>query len=487
MTVKTIATPSGADSFASWIDGSWRESDTRYPATNPAEGRPFTDLAAASTDDVDAAVASAGAAFRKTRGARPATRAEWCRSAARALLASHEELAEVLSTEHGKPVAEARGEILFAVRGLEMAAESVLALGGETPHVQDANKRAIVRREGLGVWAVITPWNFPVNIPVEYIGPALASGNAVVWKPAPTTAVVAAKFREILLAADFPQELLQLVITNEVAVASHLVTHPGIAAVGFTGGSGTGQAIAKAAWDKKLLLELGGNSPVVVLGDADLDLAAAAIANAAFWNAGQVCSAAGKVLVAASCADELTRLLATRATDTVLGSPLDPEVTMGPVHLESSIARYDRLIEDARERGADVVTGGERIADQDGFFFPPTVLSSVGRDAALFTEETFGPVASLTVFDDEDDMVAAANAGDFGLVGSLFTTDVSKAFQIGERIDCGLVVVNDTSNYWEYSLPFGGAAGRRSGRGRLGGRWVIDEFSQVKTLVIDVR
>ncbi|TMR00333.1 aldehyde dehydrogenase [Actinomadura soli] len=482
-----FATPSGADFFASWIDGSWRGTDSMYPAINPAEGRPFADLAAASTQDVDAAVASAGAAFRKTRGVRPATRAEWCRSAAQALLAAHEELAEVLSTEHGKPIAEAGGEILFAVRGLEMAAESVLAQGGETPHVQDANKRAIVRREGLGVWAVITPWNFPVNIPVEYIGPALASGNAVVWKPAPTTAVVAAKFREILLAADFPQELLQLVITNEVAVAGHLVTHPGIVAVGFTGGSGTGQSIAKSAWDKKLLLELGGNSPIVVLGDADLDIAAAAISNAAFWNAGQVCSAAGKVLVAASCADELTQMLAKRAADTVLGSPLDPGVTMGPVHMEASIARYDRLIGDARERGADVVAGGERVQGRDGFFFPPTVVTSVGRDAALFTEETFGPVASLSVFDDEDDMVEAANAGDFGLVGSLFTTDVSKAFRLGELIDCGLVVVNDTSNFWEYSLPFGGAAGRRSGRGRLGGRWVIDEFSQVKTLAIDVR
>ncbi|WP_169806865.1 aldehyde dehydrogenase family protein [Actinomadura macra] len=483
----TFTVPSAADYCASWIDGSWCESDTQYPAINPATGRPFANLAAASTHDVDAAVASAETAFRSTRDTRPATRAAWCRSAAQALLASHEELAEVLSTEHGKPIAEARGEILFAVRGLEMAAESVLALNGEMPPVQDTNKRAIVRREGLGVWAVITPWNFPVNIPVEYLGPALASGNAVVWKPAPTTAVVAAKFREILLAADFPQELLQLVITNDVAVASHLVTHPGIVAVGFTGGSGTGQSIAQSAWDKKLLLELGGNSPIVVLGDADLEIAAAAISNAAFWNAGQVCSAAGKVLVAASCADELTRLLAKRAADTVVGSPLDPKVTMGPVHLESSIARYDRLIEDAKERGADIVTGGERIQDQDGFFFPPTVITSVGRDAALFTEETFGPVASLSVFDDEEDMVAAANAGDFGLVGSLFTTNLSKAFQMGERIDCGLVVVNDSSNYWEFSLPFGGAAGRRSGRGRLGGHWVIDEFSQIKTLAIDVR
>ena len=483
----TLTVPSGAGTFASWIDGSWREGDASFPAVNPSEGKPFAELASATTRDVDTAVASARAAFEKTRSARPSERAQWCRSAAQVLLAGHEELAGVLSIEHGKPITEARAELLFAVRGLEVAAEAVLSQGAEMPHVQDPNKRVIVRREGLGVCAVITPWNFPINIPVEYIGPALATGNAIVWKPAPTTAVVATKFREILLQADFPQELLQLVITDAVDVARHLVTHPGVVAVGFTGGSGTGRAIAQSAWDKKLLLELGGNSAIAVLADADLDLAASAIANSAFFNAGQVCSAAGKVLVAAPVAEELAQRLAQRAGETVIGSPLDAQTTMGPVHLESGITRYEQLIKDAAERGASVVAGGERVGDRPGFFFQPTVLSAVGRDAAIFNEETFGPVAALTTFSDEEEMLGAANAGEFGLVGALFTTNLAKAFRFGERIDSGLVVVNDSTNYWEFSLPFGGAAGRQSGRGRLGGRWVIDEFSQFKTLAIDIR
>lgn len=481
-----IASPP-TGTFASWIDGSWRSSDTGYEAMNPAEGKPFANLASASIADIDAAVASAKSAYNATRRVRPSTRAQWCRSAAQALMTGCEELAEVLSIEHGKPITEARGEILFAVQGLTAASEAVLASGGEVPHVQDPNKRVIVRREGLGVCAVVTPWNFPVNIPVEYIGPALAAGNAVVWKPAPTTSVVAAKFREILLRADFPQELLQLIITESVDVASHLVTHPEVVAVGFTGGSGTGRSIAQSAWDKKLLLELGGNSAVVVLDDADLDLAAAAIAHSAFMNAGQVCSAAGKIIVAESCAGELAAALAHHAGVAEIGSPLDVNTTMGPVHLESSIARFDRLIRDAEQRGANVIAGGARLPDRSGFYFPPTVISSVGRDAAIFNEETFGPIAALTTFSDDTEMIRAANAGDFGLVGSLFTTNLSKAFTVGEQLDAGLVVVNDSSNYWDYSLPFGGAAGRQSGRGRLGGRWVIDEFSQIKSLVIDVR
>lgn len=483
----TVTAPSGSGHFASWINGSWSQSEDSYDAINPAEGKAFAALSAATTSDVDVAVASARAAYAKTRTVRPATRAQWCRSAAQVLLSAHEELAQVLSTEHGKPITEARGEILFAVRGLETAAEATLAQGAELPHVQDPNKRVIVRREGLGVCAVVTPWNFPVNIPVEYLGPALATGNAVVWKPAPTTSVVATKFREILLEADFPQDLLQLIVTDDVKVASHLVTHRDVVAVGFTGGSGTGRAIAQSAWDKKLLLELGGNSAVLVLEDANLDLAAAAIANSAFWNAGQVCSAAGKILVAESCVSDLAQLLASHADKTVIGSPLDASTTLGPVHLESSMDRFDRLVRDAEQNGAQVVTGGERLRDMPGFYYPPTVITSVGQDAAIFTEETFGPIAALTAFADEEDMIQAANAGEYGLVGSLFTTNLSRAFTVGERMDAGLVVVNDSSNYWDFSLPFGGAAGRQSGRGRLGGRWVIDEFSQVKSLAIDIR
>jgi acyl-CoA reductase-like NAD-dependent aldehyde dehydrogenase len=472
---------------SSWIAGAWRQAGATFQAFNPAQGTPFAHLAAAGKEDVDDAVASATVAFDRHRRETAHVRAGWCRSAAAAIRTHQDQLAIALSNEHGKPITEARAEVLSSAHGFDVAANTVLTTSGEVPVVNDASKRVIVRREGIGVWAVITPWNFPLNIPVEYIAPALAGGNAVVWKPAPTTSAVAALFRAVLLEADFPQELLQLIITDQVDVASHLATHPGITGVGFTGGSSTGHAIARSAWDKQLLLELGGNSPVVVLSDADLDAAADAISNSAFFNAGQVCSAAGKILAAADCAEELATKIAERAESRILGDPLDAQTTMGPLHLEASITRVESLLADAVDNGASILAGGSRIQGESGFFYPATVIAGVAPRSRIFAEETFGPVASISSFRTEAELVAAANQGHFGLVGALFTSNVSKAFSIAERIDCGLVVVNDTSNYWELNLPFGGASGRQSGRGRLGGRWALEEFTQVKTIAMDIR
>ncbi len=471
---------------ASWIAGSWRETDSGFVTYSPSQGKTYAELCSAARRDIDDAVASASQAFEKYRHSGAHPRSEWCRSAASAIRSRQEELAFALSSEHGKPINEAHAEVASAARGFDLAAESILAYSGETPVVKDVTKRVMVRREGTGVWAVITPWNFPLNIPVEYIGPALATGNAVVWKPAPTTSAVAALFRAVLLEADFPQDLLQLVLTDQVEVASHLVTHPGVAGVGFTGGSGTGQAIARSAWDKQLLLELGGNSPVVVLADADLERAAEAIAASAFFNAGQVCSAAGKILVASECAQELAARVAVHAEKRVLGDPLDASTTLGAVHLEATIARVESLLADASNSGARILAGGSPVTGQ-GYYYPATVVEGVVPSARIFSEETFGPVASFSSFRTEEELLTAANAGNFGLVGALFTSNVSKAFSVAERLDCGLVVVNDTTNYWELNLPFGGASGSQSGRGRLGGRWALEEFSQVKTIALDIR
>jgi len=471
--------------LGSWVDGSWQDSEHHFAAISPAHGSTYAWVPGATAAQVRDAVASAHRAWRLHRRVSPYDRAEWCRSAAAAMVARADELAEVLSLDQGKPIAEARGEVAFAAQGFRLLADAVLARGTEGPMLLDAGKRAVVRREPLGVWAVVTPWNFPVNIPVEYVGAALATGNAAVWKPAPTTSVVAAKFREVLLDASFPQDLFQLILTDDVELAESLLTHELVAGVGFTGGSATGQRVAQRAWNKRVLLELGGNSPVMVLEDADVGRAAAAISNSAFWNSGQVCSAAGKILVHRTIASELAEALVESAERLVHGDPVDPATTMGPVHLENSLVRYIELIDDAKQAGAEILSGGAQ-SEREGYFFPATVLWNVPKQARIFREETFGPIASVTIVDDEEDMLAAANAGDFGLVGAIFTRDLSKAFSFGERLDCGLTVVNDSTNYWEFNLPFGGAAGTQSGRGRLGGRWVLDEFTQVKSLVLDI-
>ncbi|MGX6450159.1 aldehyde dehydrogenase family protein, partial [Patulibacter sp. S7RM1-6] len=206
--------------------------------------------------------------------------------------------ARELAEEHGKPLAEAAGEVAAAVRGLRLAAEEAERLGGEVVPVAHPHKHVQTIRQPLGPWALLTPWNFPLNIPIEYLGPALATASPVVWKPAPSTSRIAVRLHALLLDVGVPAELVQLVLSDDVAVAQRLVTRPEVVAVGLTGSSATGAAVARAAWDKHLLLELGGNGPVVVLDDADLDRAVPAIAASAFTNAGQVCSAAGRVLAA---------------------------------------------------------------------------------------------------------------------------------------------------------------------------------------------
>jgi acyl-CoA reductase-like NAD-dependent aldehyde dehydrogenase len=335
---------------------------------------------------------------------------------------------------------------------------------------------------------VVTPWNFPFNIPIEYLGPAVATGSPVVWKPAPTCARIASRLIELLGEAGLPPGLVNLVLTDDLAVAQTLVTHPGVDAVGLTGGTRTGEAVARAAWNKHLLLELGGNGPVIVLDDADMELAHRAVASSAYTNAGQVCSAAGRVLVAGAVADELADGLTRSAGAIVLGAPQDAGVTMGPVHTEAVAATMDRQIAEALERGATLRAGGRRAAGHPTqLYYEPTVLDGVPPAAQVATEESFGPIAPLLRFADDDALLQAANASEHGLVAAVFTRSLQRAWRFAERLESGSVVVNDTSNYWELHLPFGGRAGRGSGRGRLGGRHTLEEFTQLKTISFDVR
>ena len=245
--------------------------------------------------------------------------------------------------------------------------------------------------------------------------------------------------------------------------------------------------MARAAWDKHLLLELGGNGPVIVLDDADMERASAAVASAAFTNAGQVCSAAGRVLVAATVADELANALTRSAGTIVLGAPHQDGVTMGPVHTEAVAATMDRHIADAVDHGATVRAGGSRAAGHPTeLYYQPTVLDNVPTTRRSAIEETFGPIAPLVRSSSDEELLQVANASEHGLVAAVFTGSLQRAWYFAERLESGSVVVNDTSNYWELHLPFGGRAGRSSGRGRLGGRHTLDEFTEPKTISFDV-
>jgi acyl-CoA reductase-like NAD-dependent aldehyde dehydrogenase len=473
--------------LGSYVANEWRIGGDTYQLRSPSTGDELASVGRARKEDIDSAVRAARSAFDVTRWSPMAERAALCHRCADLIEERARSLTVELSEEHGKPLAEAQSEVAAGAKGFRLAAEEIKRLEGFSPQAEDPNKRLLVIRQTLGVWALLTPWNFPFNIPIEYLGPALATGSPFLWKPAPTTSRIAVRLTEIMIEAGAPRGMVNLILTDSIDTASYLVTHPGVDAVGLTGGSSTGASVAKAAWDKHLLLELGGNGPLIILDDAPVELALPAITHSAFTNAGQVCSAAGRLLVDARLADEVASRVTKWAGGLVLGPSLQEETSLGPVHVQSVAQTMDRHVLDAVERGAQVLFGGARAPGHGtDLFYQPTVLDDVSPDAAVNREETFGPIAPIVRLEDDDALLEVANGGRHGLVAAVFTGSLKRAFRFAERLESGTVVVNDTSNYWELHLPFGGRGGRDSGRGRLGGRHTLEEFTQLKTISIDV-
>jgi acyl-CoA reductase-like NAD-dependent aldehyde dehydrogenase len=471
-----------------YVDGEWRaaEGGATFEVLSPIDGEPASRPAAATMADVDRAVAAAVAAQRSYRWQDPFSRAALMESIAAAIDARAEELATAITAEMGKPIGEARGEAGSASGHFRVAAAEVRRLGGEVLPVADPGKRVWTVRQPHGVFAFVTAFNYPAGIPAEYIAPALAVGNGVVLKPSPQTPGVAAVLVSSLADAGVPDGLVNLITTADTAVASHLVSHPGVAGVGFTGSTAVGRQIAALAAGKELVLELGGNGPTVVLDDADVELAAAAIARSSFRNAGQICTAAGRVLAASSVEDELAAGISAAAGVLVLGDPREPETTIGPLAHAGVAGQVRTHLEDAVAQGARVVHGGAAVPGfATDLYFEPTVLAGLSAEATAIREETFGPVAPVAAFDDDEAILEAANSLPFGLSAAVFTRDLRRAHFFAERLEAGQVTVNDATTYGEQHIPFGGWGGE-AGTGRLGGRYAQESFSQLKTIAMEV-
>ncbi|HEU4657109.1 MAG TPA: aldehyde dehydrogenase family protein [Capillimicrobium sp.] len=457
---------------------------------SPATGEVLGRLPLGTAADVDAAVSAAAGAARELAALGPFERADLCDAVADAVEARADEIARLLALEHGKPLeAEARGEVAVFSVAFREAAQQVRWMTGEVVPAHDETKRVLVQRRPLGVYGVISPWNFPLGVPsLYYLGPGLAAGNAVVWTPAPSTSLVALAVADAIADAGvLPAGALTVVTGEGPVVGDALARHPGVHGVGFTGSTGVGEAVARAAAGKPVLLELGGNGPTIVLEDADLDLAAAAIAGSSFANAGQVCTATGRVLAHESVAGELAERLARHAGEIVLGLPLDAATTMGPVHQEPLADRIVGQLDQAVAAGAQVVAGGRRREDlPTRNYLEPTVVDRVPAGASLHVDETFGPVAPIVRFGSTDELRELVDASPFGLFSALFSRDVARAMRLAERLPTGTVNINAPSNYWEPHLPAGGAAGRASGIGRAGGRWSIDAMSEVHTITVSL-
>ena len=473
------------------IGGRWTgaEDGAVLEATSPSTGAAIGTVPAGTRADARRAISAARAAWPGWAGLSAFDRAAALGRVAEAVDARRAELARTLALDQGKPErAEAADEVDELIAYFEMAAADATRMEGLLPPSVDARKRVLVQRVPRGVVAVISPWNWPYTMPGELIAPALAYGNAVVWVPAPTTSVCAVRMAECLEAADLPPGVVNLVTGQGPVVGDEIAANPGTQAVGFIGSIATGHEVARRAAGKELLLEMGGNGPLVVMEDADLDKAVEATLEACFLNAGQSCTAGERILVHEAVKDDyLARLGAAVTAQVRLGDPFDEATTMGPVNNEPTAAKTERHVTDALERGARLVTGGKR-APQHGsdLFFEPTVLDAVTGEMEIAREETFGPVAPVTAIRDEQEAIDLVNRSEYGLLSAIFTRDLGRGLRFAEAVRTGWVNVNQGTNYWESHLPFGGAAGSRSGVGRVGGRFPSERLTELKTIVLDL-
>ncbi|MFJ9038990.1 NAD-dependent succinate-semialdehyde dehydrogenase [Streptomyces sp. NPDC102406] len=467
------------------IAGAWRPAaaDRTMPVDNPATGAPLCEVADASPEDGRAALDAAVAAQREWAATAPRARSEILRRAHEIILDRTEDLALLMTLEMGKPLAEARGEVAYAAEFFRWFAEEAVRIDGGYALSPDGRNRHLVLRQPVGPCLLITPWNFPLAMGTRKIGPALAAGCTMVLKPAPQTPLSSLALTGVLTEAGLPPGVLNTVTTSDAgALVEPLLRGGGIRKLSFTGSTQVGRTLLAQCADAvvRTSLELGGNAPFIVFGDADLDAAVDGAMVAKMRNMGEACTAANRIYVHRSVAEEFGARLAARMSALSVGDGTAPGTDVGPLIDAAGRAKVEALVRDAVDRGAKILTGGE-LPPGEGTFYPPTVLAQVPRDAALTGTEIFGPVAALFTFDDEDDVVRAANDTEWGLVGYVFTRDLDRALRVGERLETGMVGLN-TGLVSNPAAPFGGV--KQSGLGREGGRVGIEEFLEYKYLAV---
>lgn len=463
-------------------------SGKRFSTTNPATGEPIAEVAEAGKEDLDRAVDAARRAFDSGPWAamKPRERGRILIKAAEMLLSRAEEFGRVETLDNGKPIFEsAKIDMPVAAEALSYFGEYADKLYGDTfPARADAFLMTL--REPVGVVGAITPWNFPLLQAMWKIAPALALGNSVVLKPASLTPLTALLFADLLREAGLPAGAFNVVPGPGAAVGAAMAAHPGIDKISFTGETETGKEILRTAAGtvKRVSMELGGKSPNVVFADADLDAAAKGAINAIFYGKGELCSAGSRLLVEESAHDALVEKVVDRAKKMVPADPLHPKTRLGSLVSEKQRENVERYVESGRSEGAKLVAGGNRAAvNGKGAFFEATVFDGVRPEMTIAREEIFGPVLATLTFKDESDAVAIGNSTMYGLAAAVWTKDVKKAFRTAKALKAGTVWVN-TYNYYDPGLPFGGY--KESGFGRERGHYALEEYTQVKSVWIDL-
>jgi len=468
-----------------FIGGEWTPSSSneRLDITNPSNGEIIASVACATAVETSRAIDVAHDAMREWSARTATDRADVLMRWYQLLLDNVDDLATILTAEQGKPLLEARGEITYSAAFVRWYAEEARRSYGDVIPTNRAGRRLFALRQPIGVVAAISPWNFPALMIARKVAPALAAGCGVVLKPPSEAPLSAFALAELGHRAGLPAGIFNIVHGQPEIVAPVLTSSPLVRMVTFTGSTEIGKLLMaqSSTTVKRLALELGGNAPFIVFGDADVDLAVRGAIEAKFRNAGQTCVCANRLIVHSSIREEFVTKFVSVVDNLNVGDGFDPDVTIGPLIDEAAVAKVERHLRDATSQGATIVHGGQRHA-RGGTFFEPTVLVGVTTSMDVTREETFGPVAPVLDFDTEEEALALANSTESGLAAYFYTRDVGRVFRVGEALEFGVVGVNTGAISYE-GAPFGGV--KESGLGREGSRHGLDEFTELKYLCVD--
>jgi methylmalonic acid semialdehyde dehydrogenase len=478
--------------YKNFIGGEWRESisSKTLPNINPANIHDHLGTIKLSTrEEAAQAVEAAADAFRAWKTTPAPARGKIVARAARLLEDNKEDLAQILTREEGKTLAESRGELSRAINVAEFCAGEARRLNGETIQSELPANFAYTIKQPHGVVAIITPWNFPIAIPVWKIAPALVAGNTIVFKPAEATPATAVRLCEIFEEAGVPPGVLNLILGSGSEIGGEIVNHPAVRAVSFTGSTEIGLKLYEQAARRgiKVQCEMGGKNPVVVMEDADLELAVESTAQGAFGSSGQRCTATSRAVVIDKIADEFVSRIVERAKSMRLGDGSDAKTEMGPSVDEKQFNTVLRYIDIGREDGAEMLCGGKR-ADADGlengYFVEPTVFDRVTSDMRIAREEIFGPVLSVLRVKDFDEAMLVANDSEYGLSSSIFTNDAARIFRFVDEIETGMTHINSPTTGGEAHIPFGGIKATGIGE-REQGSTSLDFYTEIKVVYVD--
>ena len=464
-----------------YINGNWEKgaSNERFDVLNPATEQVIASVASADIADADAALDAAEAAMKEWAARTPRARSEILRKAWELMTARLEEFAHLITLENGKARADAMGEATYAAEFFRWFAEEAVRADGMITHAPASGARIMVQHKPAGLAVLVTPWNYPAAMGTRKIAPALAAGCAVIIKPASETPLTMLALMPLLEEAGVPKGLVNVLPSRRTgALVDHMLHDPRVRVISFTGSTGVGRKLLHSAADQVLkpAMELGGNAPLIVFEDADIDVAVEGAMLAKMRNLGEACTAANRIYVHEALADAFTSKFAAAMGALKMGDGTDPSVDVGPLVNAETREKVAEFVADAVAKGAKIEVGGE-TPDGVGFYYPPTVLSNVSETANCVHDEIFGPVAAIQTFTDQEDVIRRANDTEYGLVAYVFSEDMKRALQVCERLDYGMVGLN-RGLVSDPAAPFGGT--KQSGLGREGGNEGMLEFMETQ-------